>query len=61
MTPGGLTLTGCCKPNNQCGVTSQVGFGGVERTHVAMFAGGPLAAMTCGGSDNDAGQDDAGM
>jgi hypothetical protein len=58
-TPGGLLLNACCKPNNMCGVISQVGFGCIERTHLPMFAGGPLNAIVCG-ADTDAGQEDAG-
>jgi hypothetical protein len=58
MTQSGSMLGGCCKPGNQCGVMSQAGLGCVERTKLAMFAGGPLDAIACGGDgDNDAGAD----
>ena len=50
--PSHMTMTsmlpGCCKPNNQCGVMSGQGLGCIERTALAMYAGGPLEAITCG-------------
>jgi hypothetical protein len=55
MTATGLNLMGCCKAGNMCGVMSVSGLGCVERTHLAMFAGGPLDAMACGGGGQDAG------
>ena len=48
MTMTGSNLTGCCKPNNQCGVMSVSGLGCIERTQLAMYADGPLEAITCG-------------
>jgi hypothetical protein len=68
-TMSGSNLMGCCKPNNQCGVMSVSGLGCIERPQLAMYAGGPLEAITCGtmmpmmnagsggsgGSDADAG------
>lgn len=53
----GLTLEGCCKPDNVCGVMSVSGLGCVDRTKLGTFAGGPLDARTCseGGDATDAG------
>lgn len=48
MTMTGSNLTGCCKPDNQCGVMSVSGLGCIERTQLAMYADGPLEAITCG-------------
>jgi len=54
------TLMGCCTPSNQCGVMSGQGLGCVERSQLAMYAGGPLDSFACGtmmpgGGDEDAG------
>ncbi len=49
MAMGGTTLSGCCKPNGNCGVMSSAGLGCVERTELAGYAGGPLDQMACGG------------
>lgn len=43
----GTTLEGCCRPEGQCGVLSQVGFGCVERTDLNETAGGPLSSIPC--------------
>ncbi|MBN1653435.1 MAG: VOC family protein [Deltaproteobacteria bacterium] len=43
----GVTLVGCCKPDNKCGVRFTSGLGCVERTEVAEYIGGPLNELAC--------------
>jgi hypothetical protein len=63
--PAHMTMTsmlpGCCKANNQCGVMSGQGLGCIERPQLAMYAGGPLDAITCGTMMPTMPGDDAGM
>jgi hypothetical protein len=50
-----MKMPGCCKSNGKCGVSSTIGFGCVERTQLAAYAGGPLPARDCDATDEDAG------
>ncbi|MBN1656379.1 MAG: VOC family protein [Deltaproteobacteria bacterium] len=51
----GITLVGCCKPDNKCGVRFTSGLGCVERTEVAGYVGGPLDELACD-AERDAGE-----
>ncbi len=50
-----VVLLGCCRPDGKCGLMSTLGFGCVERTQLATYAGGPLDEVECGPDGMDAG------
>lgn len=52
-----LLLPGCCKPDGQCGVDIELGFGCVARSEVPAYLQGPLPALPCDAANSPADAD----